>query len=88
MVGHIVSKEGIGTNPKKIEAIVGILFPTTKRGIRTFLGITSYHRRFIHKYAIIAKPLTRFLKDDAPPLLATPGTLEAFDKLKHIILFV
>ena len=31
---------------------------------------------------MIAKPLTRFLKDNAPPLQATPDALEAVEILK------
>jgi hypothetical protein len=61
-------------------------FPTTKRGIRVFLGFSGYYRRFIKQYAMIAKPLTRFLKNDAPPPQATPDILEVFDKLKQAIL--
>lgn len=76
LVGHIVSMEEIGTDPDKIEAIVEAPFPTTKRGIIAFLGITGYYRRFIHQYAMIAKPLTRFLKDDSPASQATPEALE------------
>ena len=34
LVGHIVSKEEIGTNPKKIFSMLGSSFPTTKRGDR------------------------------------------------------
>lgn len=35
---------------------------------------------------MIAKPLTRFLRDDAPHPQATPDALEAFDKLKQALL--
>ena len=82
LVGHIVSKGGLGTDPEKIEAILSASFSITKRGIRAFLGITGYYRQFIERYAMIAKPLTKFLKDNAPRPQATPDALEAFEKLK------
>jgi hypothetical protein len=86
LVGHIVSKEGIGTDPEKIDARLEATFPTTKHEVRAFLGFTGYYRRFIERYGMIAKPLTRFLKNNAPPPQATPDALEAFDKLKQALL--
>ena len=35
---------------------------------------------------MIAKPLTRFLKDNSPLSQATPDALEAFDKLKQALI--
>lgn len=72
LMGHIVSKERINTNAEKIEAILRASFSTIKRGVKYFLRITDYYRRFIQRYAMIAKPLTRFLKYDNSPPLATP----------------
>ena len=86
LVGHIVSKECIGTDPEKIEVMLGAPFPNTKREIRAFLEITGYYRRFTERYAMIVKPLTWFLKDNAPPPQATPDALEAFEKLKLALL--
>lgn len=83
---HIVSKERIGLDPEKIKAIVAASFPTIKRGIRAFLGLTGYYRRFIHCYAMIAKPLTRFLKNDSTLTQATPDALEALGTLKQSLL--
>ena len=56
------------------------------RGVRTFLGITGYYRRFIERNAMIAKPLTRFLKDNAHLPQVTPDALEVFEKLKLALL--
>ena len=86
MIDHIIYKEGIRTDPEKIEAMLEAPFSTTKCGVRAFLKITGYYRQFIERYAIFAKPLTRFLKDDAPPPQATPDALEVLDKLKQALL--
>ena len=64
-LGHILTKAGMGTDPKKVEAVVKLKPPRSKRGIRAFLGITGYYRRFIKDYARIAKPLVRLLKKSA-----------------------
>lgn len=57
-VAHILGKEGIKVNPKKITAIQEWPKPTTVTAMRSFVGMTSYYRRFIRDYAKIASPLT------------------------------
>jgi hypothetical protein len=66
MVGHIVSKNGVAMDPKKLDRISKLPFPTTKKALRGFLGMVGYYRRFIHMFAAKAHPLTRFLCEDAP----------------------
>jgi hypothetical protein len=43
MVGHIVSKNDVGTNPKKLDRISNLPFPTTKKALRCFLGMVGYY---------------------------------------------
>ena len=54
---HVVSAEGITTDPAKISAVKAWPEPRCKNDVRSFLGITGYYRRFIHHYAKIAGPL-------------------------------
>ena len=56
-LGHIVSKDGIETNPKKIMAIVKWPRPKNITQVQRFLGFCNYYRKFIKNYAQIAKPL-------------------------------
>ena len=42
-LGHIVSKDGIETDPKKIEAIKKWPIPKTVMEVRSFLGFTNYY---------------------------------------------
>ena len=63
-LGHIVSRDGIECDPKKIEAIKNWKRPTTVHDVRSFLGFTNYYRRFIHKYAQIAQPLNKLISGD------------------------
>ena len=55
-LGHIVSKDGVETGPKKIKAIVNWPRPSTVSDVHSFLGFTNHYRRFIYKYAHITKP--------------------------------
>ena len=63
-LGHIVSKEGIKTDPKKIEAIKKWPVPQTVTEVRSFLGFTNYYRKFIPQYAQVAKPLNQLVSGD------------------------
>ena len=56
-LGHIVLKEGIATDPKKIKAIQLWPRPTTVTEVRKFTRLTNYYRKFIHGYAKVARPL-------------------------------
>ncbi len=58
MVGHIVSKNGVATNPKKLDRILKLPFPTTKKAFQGFLGMVGYYQKFIHMFATKACPLT------------------------------
>lgn len=61
-LGHVIIATGVSTNPDKTQAIVK--WPTAQniRGVRRFLELADYHRRFIKDFGNISKPLTELLK--------------------------
>ena len=56
-LGHIVSRHGIETDPKKISSVKHWPRPETVTQVRKFVGFTNYYRKFLHQYAQIAQPL-------------------------------
>lgn len=66
-LGHIVSENGVETDPQKIEAIKTWPSPKNLKELRSFLGFSGYYRRFIKDYANIVKPLNE-LTAGYPPL--------------------
>ena len=60
-LGHVVSKEGVSTDPEKIKAVTEWPQPTTVTEVRSFLGFVSYYRRFIPNFSNVAKPLNKLL---------------------------
>ena len=61
-LGHVVTKEGIFVDPEKIKAIEEWPVPKYVTDVRSFMGITSYYRRFIEGFSRIAIPITSLQK--------------------------
>ncbi|GKD30740.1 putative nucleotidyltransferase, ribonuclease H [Tanacetum coccineum] len=49
-LGHVIDSKGIHMDPTKIESIKDWASPKTPTGIRQFLGLAGYYRRFIETY--------------------------------------
>lgn len=62
-LGHVVSAEGVATDPEKTKAVREWPTPTTVRDVRSFLGFASYYRRFVPKFAQAAGPLHKLVAD-------------------------
>ena len=60
---HVISKEGVSTDPDKIKAVTEWPQPTTVTEVRSFLGFVSYCRRFIPNFSKVASPLNKLLQN-------------------------
>lgn len=65
-LGHVVSAEGVKTDPDKIKAIREWPTPTCTSELRAFLGTGSYYRRFVKGFAEIARPLNVLTGKNVP----------------------
>lgn len=80
-LGHVVSSEGVSTDPEKIEAVRTWPIPKDRRELRSFLGLASYYRRFIKGFANTARSLHQ-LTEKGRPFLWTDMCDKSFEELK------
>jgi hypothetical protein len=56
-LGHVVSGEGVQTDPDKIRCVQEWPVPKTVKEVQSFLGFAGFYRRFVPNFASIARPL-------------------------------
>ena len=81
-VGHLVSADGIRAHPNKIAAVTEWPVPVTVRDVRGFLGLCSYYRRFVARFAEVASPLYAFTEKNRS-FSWTSDCQRAFEQLKQ-----
>ena len=65
-LGHLISGEGIKPLPEKLESIKEMPPPTTPKEVKQFLGLIGYYRKFVPRFANVARPLTNLARLDQP----------------------
>jgi len=64
-LGHVFSNGEIAVDPSKVKDVLDWKPPTDVSGIRSFLGLAGYYRRFIEGFSKLAKPMTALLEKNA-----------------------
>ncbi len=57
-LGHIVSRQGVGVDPAKTEAMEKWPTLVDVKDVRAFLGLASYYRRYIPGFSTVTAPMT------------------------------
>ena len=82
-LGHTLTQSGVKQQLGKVSAIANWPLPTTRDAIRSFLGLASYYRKFIHRFASVVAPLSDLLRDGPFPQSIPLEAAEAFQRLKR-----
>ena len=64
LLSHSVSEKGIEATPKDVEGFQQLPFPTSKKGIQSFLGTLNYYNKFIQDFSAIAAILYELVDED------------------------
>ena len=89
-LGHLVSEDGISPLKEKVEAISNFTRPQKVNGLRRFLGMLNYYRRFVPHAAQILSPLFELVNKYPPKkknlaLHWDHVTNESFEKAKLLL---
>ena len=64
-LGHVLTPNGLETDPEKLEGASDFPTPITLRDLRSFLGLSGYYRKFVKGYSVLARPLHQLLSGTA-----------------------
>src|SRR6266498_3746335 len=85
-LGHIISREGIRTDPEKIEKMVNIGSPKNLKELRSRLGLFSFYCQYIKGFSSITKlmyELTQMENGKYVPFAWNEKRQKAFDEIKR-----
>ena len=68
-LGHVLTAEGLKTDPEKISAVKNFPIPKTVTDVRSFLGLAGFYRKYVKNFSLIARPLHKLfdLEDKKDP---------------------
>ena len=58
-----MTQKGVEIDESKFDAVKSFPTPKARKGVRSFLGLTEYYRKFIKDYGKIASPLTQLTSE-------------------------
>ncbi|OWY99087.1 reverse transcriptase [Phytophthora megakarya] len=84
-LSHEIGAEGILATPKIVKGIQELPFPSTLKGVQSFLGSLNYYRKFIEDYAVVSASLNELTDDQVRAERDLSRAKESFETLKRKI---
>jgi hypothetical protein len=81
LLSHIINRDGLAMDPKKVAYILDWKAPCDVRGIKSFIGMAGYYRRFIEGFSWITRSMTSLLAKKVE-FKWTPECQDSFEALK------
>ena len=82
LLGHLLSADGITTDPERVKAILKISLPRSKKDVQSFIGKINFLRWFIPNVAETIKQITTMLKKDQE-VKWTAEAKNSFEKISY-----
>lgn len=84
-LGFVIDKNGLRTDPSKVESILKTPSPKNTTEVRRLIGILQWYRRFIRDFSTISEPITSLIKGRKKglPIKWTDEAENAFQLLKE-----
>lgn len=83
-LGHVISRDGIRPKADNIRSVSEFPVPTSVDQVRRFLGLSSYYRRFVPRFAAIAEPLIALTRKEVKFDWSRECS-QAFNQLRRIL---
>ena len=84
-LGQVVSAAGISNDPEKVQVVREWPTPRCLKEVQSFLGLTSYYKRYIKGYCDVARPL-QILTEKNRAFNWTDQCEEALNKLNECLM--
>lgn len=84
VLGRLLDSNGVSVDGKRLEAILNLEFPKTKRQMLSFLGMLSYISNFIPKLADLTMPLRKLVRKSSD-FVCRDEHLSAFEEIRRIL---
>ena len=87
-LGHVVGSGVLRPDESKTDKILQVSTPTTKKQVRSLLGLLSFYRSYIPGFASVAAPLTDLTKEGGRSCRSihwTPDCASALQEIQDIL---
>ena len=86
-MGHLLTSEGIKSDPAKVQAIVDMPRPENKSQVQTLIGCTciNYLSRYLPRLATVSEPLRQLTEKDAI-FVWQSSQEESFQQIKEMLI--
>ena len=83
-LGHIIGQDGVQKSSEYMDSISKYAKPTTVKGLREFLGLVNFQRKFIPRCSEVSKPLSELTGGKGSDAISWTAEMNhAFEELKQ-----
>ena len=85
ILGVIINRDGIRSDPAKVKCVLDFPIPTTKLEVQRFLGTANFLSDFVPNFSLISSSLYKLTKSTTDKITLDKEQIEAFNNLKEAI---